>query len=339
MQNFKDYFNEWLYGNNGYYVNYKHIGKDGDFFTSVSSSSFFGGAIAKQIIKSIQSGFLSKNTKIVEIGAHYGYLMADIIQFIYTFEPKLLKTLEFIIVERFEDLQIKQNQYLYKSFSNHINLKHVNNIKELKEKEAFIYSNEIFDAFPCNLVYTDENNCLKEAFIQDNTIKFKKCKNKNIIKHCKDYDIKKGEVCLDYELFINDICNNIKHFEFISFDYGDKYPRNDYSIRIYKQHEVFPLFEKNLNLENFYKNSDITYDVHFNYLKDLFIKNDVENLDVNTQANKLIEFGILDLLEILKANVNETIYLKEVQKVKKLLEPTGMGDRFKVIHAKRFYYV
>ena len=40
MIEFKNYFEEWLYGENGYYSNYKQIGKDGDFFTSVSTSSF-----------------------------------------------------------------------------------------------------------------------------------------------------------------------------------------------------------------------------------------------------------------------------------------------------------
>jgi SAM-dependent MidA family methyltransferase len=54
MIKFSNYFNDWLYGQDGYYSNYKQIGKDGDFFTSVSTSSFFGGSIAKKIIDSIE---------------------------------------------------------------------------------------------------------------------------------------------------------------------------------------------------------------------------------------------------------------------------------------------
>ena len=82
MIKFSNYFNDWLYGQHAYYSNYKQIGKDGDFFTSVSTSSFFGGSIAKKIISSIEEGFLPNNTTILEIGAHHGYLLADIIQFI-----------------------------------------------------------------------------------------------------------------------------------------------------------------------------------------------------------------------------------------------------------------
>jgi SAM-dependent MidA family methyltransferase len=48
-----------------------------------------------------------------------------------------------------------------------------------------------------------------------------------------------------------------------------------------------------------------------------------------------VEFGILDLLEILKANVDESTYLKQTQKVKILLEPTGMGDRFKTLNVRK----
>ena len=92
---------------------------------------------------------------------------------------------------------------------------------------------------------------------------------------------------------------------------------------------------ENLSLENLYKNSDITYDVHFNYLKDCFLNNGLNDVKFNTQLKALVEYGILDLLEILKANVQENVYLKETQKVKMLLEPTGMGDRFKVINVRK----
>ena len=84
-----------------------------------------------------------------------------------------------------------------------------------------------------------------------------------------------------------------------------------------------------------FKNSDITYDVHFNYLSDCFKKFDILDIKFNTQLKSLVEFGILDLLEILKANVDESTYLKETQKVKVLLEPTGMGDRFKTLNVRK----
>lgn len=335
MIKFSTYFNDWLYGQNGYYSNYKQIGKDGDFFTSVSTSSFFGGSIAKKIIDSIESGFLPKNTTILEIGAHHGYLLADVIQFIYTLKPELLDTLNFSIVERFSNLQEQQKKYIKESFGDIIKLKHYDDISHVKLENAYVLANEIFDAFACDLVYTNKDNVLQQAFVSNNKIEFIDCSDEDIINHCKKYSITKGEVALSYKDFVNTLCKNIKSFEFLTFDYGDRYPRNDFSTRVYEKHNVYPIFEDNLPLEKLFKTSDITYDVHFNYLNDCFKENGVENIKFNTQLKSLVEFGILELLEILKANVDESLYLKQTQKVKVLLEPTGMGDRFKTLNIRK----
>ena len=205
----------------------------------------------------------------------------------------------------------------------------------MKLKNAYIVANEIFDAFSCDLVYTNKENILQQAYVSNHKIEFVDCVDENIINHCKRYDITKGEVALSYKVFVQTLCKNIKSFEFLTFDYGDRYPRNDFSTRVYEKHAVYPIFEENLNLEKLFKNSDITYDVHFNYLSDCFKECGINHIKFNTQLKSLIEFGILDLLEILKANVDEKTYLKETQKVKILLEPTGMGDRFKTLNIRK----
>ena len=84
---------------------YRPIGKKGDFYTAVSTSKFFGGTIAKHIIARIDDGFLAEDSLICEIGAHHGYLLADIIEFLHTLRPGLLQTLRFGIIERFDPLQ------------------------------------------------------------------------------------------------------------------------------------------------------------------------------------------------------------------------------------------
>jgi len=333
-QRFSEYFNNWLYSKDGYYSNYKQIGKKGDFYTSVSTSSFFGGTIGKKIVDTIKKGELPKDTTIIEIGAHHGYLLADIIQFIYTLEPKLLQTLNFAIVEKFENLQIQQKKYLKESFGDVIRLKHYNNLEDVKLPHAFIVANEIFDAFSCELVYTKDNQ-LQMAYVKNHKIEFEPCFDKNIINHCKKYKIEKGEIAVGYEQFAQTLCKNIKRFNFVTFDYGDRVPRNDFSIRIYSHHKVFPLFEEGLDLEKYYNRSDITYDVFFKHLKDCFTKLDIKEAIFKTQMVALVEFGITDLLEILKNNVDENNYLREAQKVKTLIQPTGMGDRFKMLFIKK----
>lgn len=336
MIRFNKYFNSWLYDEkNAYYSSYKEIGKNGDFFTSVSTSIFFGGSIAKKIITSIDEGFLKPNSTILEIGAHKAYLLADIIQFIYTLRPKLLETLNFAILERFENLRVLQKKYLFESFENKINFKHFNDINDVILDNAFIISNEIFDSFACDLVYTDKENILNLAFIKNHKIEFLPCDDEYILEYTKKYNISKGEIPLSYQTFIDTICKNIKSFEFVTFDYGDNFARDDFSIRVYKEHKVYPLFQEDLDLKTLFKNSDITYDVNFLYLIDCFKDNNIFNIKYQTQLKTLVDFGILELLEILKANVDENSYLKELQKVKILLQATGIGDRFKSLSIRK----
>jgi len=330
MTKFSKYFDDWLYSTDGYYSNYKDIGKDGDFYTAVSTSAFFGGSIAKRIIDTIESGFIPKSTTIVEVGAHHGYLMADIIQFIYTLRPKLLDTLTFAIVERYEHLRIKQKAYLEECYGDAINFKHYNSIEEFKSKHAIIVANEIFDAFTCDMVYTTKEDELQLAFVNNHKIEFKKCEDSRIINLCEKYKITKGEVALGYEEFAKTLDTNINKYEFITFDYGEKYPRNDYSCRVYEKHNVYPIFDEDIDLQKLYKNSDITYDVNFGHLIDSFESNNAKCEKYETQLKALVDFGIIELLEMLHKNTDEKTYLSAANQVKTLLEPTGMGDRFKV---------
>jgi SAM-dependent MidA family methyltransferase len=113
----------WLYGEEGYYTKFRTIGKEGDFFTAVSSSMFFGGAIANRLIATIEEGFLPQESSVVEIGAHQGYLLADIVQFVYTLKPKLLERLSFVIVEPHEENRQAQRDYFEKAFGDAVTLK------------------------------------------------------------------------------------------------------------------------------------------------------------------------------------------------------------------------
>ncbi len=333
--NFSTYFNEWLYGKDGYYTKYNTIGKEGDFYTSVSASSYFGGTIGKRIVDTIADGFLPEDCTILEIGAHHGYLLADIIQFIYTLNPKLIETLNFAIVERHEHLKQQQIKYFKDSFGDTIKLTHYKDIKDVKLDSAYVVANEIFDAFSCELIYTDEDGIRKNAVVNEHEIDFEKCEDDYLNKICDKYSIQKGEVALGYEEFAQIICQNIKKFEFLSFDYGDNYPRNDFSARVYHQHKVYPIFEENLPLKKLFSNSDITFDVNFRHLIDCFKSQNCQSVEFMTQLKTLVEFGIHDLLQILKDNSDDNTYLRETQKVKTLLDPTNMGERFKAIVARR----
>lgn len=321
---------EWLYGENGYYATYKSIGKEGDFYTAVSTSKFFGGTVAKHIIALVDEGFLDTDATICEIGAHHGYFTADVIEFIYTLRPQLLKTLKFVIVERFDALQEQQRNYLNECFGDAITLSHVKSLSELSVDNAFFIANEIFDAFPCELFFKGKTGRVEDdgnvVFDVDNAWVSEKA-----AKHHKD----RGEIAVGYEEFAKEMAAAAKRFEFMSFDYGEMMARPDFSLRVYDKHKVYPFFDEELNRQQAFGATDITYDVTFEHVKDAYEEAGVRFIELKAQMTALVNMGILELLEILRTNVDDKIYKQELEKVKTLILPDFLGERFKMIRFRK----
>jgi len=326
---FSNYMAEWLYGENGYYTSYKTIGKEGDFYTAVSTSKFFGGTIGKHIVSLVENGFLNEDSTICEIGAHHGYFLADVIEFIYTLKPKLLETLKFVIIERFENLQKFQKNYFLESFGEAVSLTHYKSLSELKCDNAFFIANEIFDAFPCELYYKG-----KTARVDEHNIEFD-LDNKWVTEKATKYFKDRGEIAVGYEEFAKEMINSAKKFEFMSFDYGEMKARPDFSIRVYEKHNVIPLFDENIKRDELFGKTDITYDVTFEHVKDAYEEVGVEFLELKAQMVALVDMGILDLLEMLKSNVEDKIYKQELEKAKMLIMPNFLGERFKMIRFRK----
>ena len=326
---FSEYMTEWLYGEDGYYATYKNIGKSGDFYTAVSTSKFFGGTIAKHIISLVDEGFLQKDAVICEIGAHHGYFLADVCEFIYTLRPELLSTFTFVIIERFDDLQKHQREYFSESFGDVVQLTHYKSLNELRCENAFFIANEIFDAFPCELYFKGES-----ARVENHEVLFD-VKDDWVEQKAIKYHKDRGEIAVGYEEFAKEMARSAEKFEFMSFDYGEMQARPDFSLRIYTKHEVHPFFEEGLNRAELFAKSDITYDVTFLHVKDAYEETDVKFIEFKAQMVALVDMGILELLEILKENVDEKIYKQELEKAKMLIMPNFLGERFKMIRFRK----
>ncbi len=321
---------EWLYGANGYYATYKSIGKEGDFYTAVSTSKFFGGTIAKHIIALVDEGFLDCDATICEIGAHHGYFTADVIEFIYTLRPELLQSLKFVIVERFDALQQQQRSYLNECFGDAITLSHVKSLSELSVDNAFFIANEIFDAFPCELFFKGKTGRVDE----EGTVEFD-VDNGWVSEKAAKYHKDRGEIAVGYEEFAKEMAGAAKTFEFMSFDYGEMMARPDFSLRVYDKHKVYPFFDEELNRKQAFGTTDITYDVTFEHVKDAYEEAGVRFVELKAQMTALVNMGILELLEMLRTHVDEKIYKQELEKVKTLILPEFLGERFKMIRFRK----
>ncbi|PTB83710.1 hypothetical protein C9926_01550 [Sulfurovum lithotrophicum] len=326
---FSEYMNEWLYGEDGYYKQFKTIGKGGDFYTAVSTSSFFGASIANYFYTLLKENKADKNGWLIEIGAHQGYLLCDMIQWLYTCDPTLVQTLRFGIVERQPEVQKAQLAYIKERFGDDIQITHFNDIEDVEVDYAFVVANEIFDAFPCELL-KDE----KLAVVNEHKIVWEEAKPE-ILTWAKKHHLTQGEIAVGYEAFAKHMSKGIQKCDFVTFDYGEKYVRNDFSIRVYRKHEVFPLFDEALVLSDSYKNDDITYDVNFGHVSEAFSCAGFSEEAYETQARALIRFGLIDILEQFSKQTTPARYASEADKIKTLIAPTMMGDRFKMIHLKK----
>jgi SAM-dependent MidA family methyltransferase len=194
---------------------------------------------------------------------------------------------------------------------------------------AFVVANEIFDAFPCELL-KDE----KIAVVSDHKITWEDAPHE-MLEWAKTHYLKQGEIAVGYEAFAQAMANGIKKCDFVSFDYGEKYVRNDFSIRVYRKHETFPLFDEELTLADSYRNDDITYDVNFGHVIEAFEDAGFTTADYETQARALIRFGLIDILEMFAKQAENSAYAREADKIKTLIAPTMMGDRFKMVHFRK----
>ncbi len=323
---FSEYMDEWLYGKDGYYKNFKAIGKAGDFYTAVSTSSFFGASIANYFYGLLKDGKADRDGWLIEIGAHQGYLLCDMIQWLYTCDPSLAKTLNFAIVERQPEVQKAQLAYIKERFGDDITITHFDDISEVEVDYAFVVSNEIFDAFPCQLLKDKQIATVTEHKIQWQDAP------EDMLEWSKKHHLNQGEIAVGYEKFAQDIYNGIGKCDFVSFDYGEKYVRNDFSIRVYRSHQTYPLFDEELILSDSFGADDITYDVNFEHIAEAFEGVGFKQLHYETQARALIRFGLIDILDSFAKQTTKSRYLHEADKIKTLIAPTMMGDRFKMIH-------
>ncbi|MCI6988506.1 MAG: SAM-dependent methyltransferase [Campylobacter sp.] len=326
---FSEYFEAWL--NQNYYKNIAKIGKDGDFYTAVSVGGLFGAIIANKILRISDDYFksnASNSTKIaiVEIGTNEGYLIGDIISGLYGLDESFEAKFEFFVLEPLESLQELQKGNFAKRFGNEVQITHLEELRKDEFDRAIFISNELFDTFSVELF---DNG--KMAYIKNHRIYFDKADLK-ICQIADKFSIIKGEIPINLDKFISQICESTKEFDFISFDYFALQNLDKFSIRVYKNHQVFNLDE--ISLSEFFGVSDITYNVNFDIIKDYFLNHkNIKLVDFKKQSVALVEFGADRVLEILRQKGGETHYQNGVKQLKRLIYE--FDDKFKMTHFKK----
>jgi SAM-dependent MidA family methyltransferase len=135
-----------------------NVGRNGDFFTNVSTGNFFGELLAFQF-----SDWLDElrtrdgRLQIVEAGAHDGQLAKDILTWLRARREPLARQLFYCIVEPSPRRRARQQATL-REFENSTGW--VENLSELKTRavdgvRGIIFSNELLDAMPVRRIGWD----------------------------------------------------------------------------------------------------------------------------------------------------------------------------------------
>jgi len=320
---FRDYMEEVL----RFYYSYERtpIGAGGDFYTSADLDPIFGQLLARQF-EEWAAAF--DTFTVVELGAGKGLLARDILQ---------RHRFPYMILERSPSMRRRQ-QELLQDYD-------VTWIDELpRGVSGCIFSNEFFDALPVHRVFY-RRGFLKEIYVTEHFEEIEgdldpavgalyerpggprsasaTARSLEKIPPLQEGQI--AEINLDALQWIRRIAASLDHGYHLAIDYGylrdDFYAQPQGTLMCYWRHQA---------VENPYiriGEQDITAHVNFS---DLMEEPSLETVLFTSQKDYLIRLGILDEMEAL-ATAGDAASMQRLLRMKKLILPSGMGERFKVL--------
>lgn len=315
----------------GYYVaGARKLGRDGDFVTAPEISSLFSKCVANKCDEVLSQ---IKNSSILELGAGSGKMALDILLHLSS-----LKHLpqHYFILEISADLKERQQELLKKTLPEFFS--RIIWLDALPENfEGIVLANEVVDALPVhrfkiknNEVYEVKVGCADNNFIEVDALADDGLAN--VVKQHGLPDNYMSEIHLNLQGWVAALAHTLSQGEMLFIDYG--FPEHEYyhpdrsqgTLMCHYQHQAHdnPYILTGLQ--------DITAHVNFSQLIDALEASGCAILNYDTQANFLINYGLIDELQ---RATNADNYLDLAQQVKVLTLPSEMGELFKVVSAKK----
>ena len=248
---FPQFLNLALYDpEHGYYASSSsQVGRDGDFYTSVSVGPLFGQLLARRFIQWWKNHGKPSPWRILEIGAHDGKLAADILQTISILSPVAWQHLEYATVEPLPLLREAQQQRLSPLAAK---LYLATDYQTLSENPlpGIAFGNEILDALPFHLIRRSENKW-RELFVSENWELITQnidpasaIGKKTTILGDAFPDDYQTEIRTNYPAFLDQISNSISDGMLLFIDYGFASPeyydthRTSGTLRTFSKHQA-----------------------------------------------------------------------------------------------------
>lgn len=326
---FVDYMQMALYAPlTGYYnTNLEKLGSGGDFVTAPELTPLFGKTIAIQFQQILA---LLKNPVILEFGAGTGQLCVDILTHL---EKIHCLPEQYLILEVSAGLKNAQQTLITEKIPHLKPL--VRWLDALPETsfQGVLLANEVLDAMPVHR-FMQTKDALLESYISLNDEEvleehFLPCSNERLKAHVQKLAIETStpyisEVNLYIDAWIKSAAQLLEKGAFLMLDYG--FPRHEYyhkdrylgTLMCHYQHQAHTNFLAHAGEQ------DITAHVDFTHVAEAALSADFHVAGFTNQAAFLLANGILELL-------SENNCPFQTQAVKKLLQPSEMGELFKVM--------
>ncbi len=315
----------------GYYMKDKQkIGRQGDFITTSNISDIYGRLMAKWF------SHICKREKLApvvcELGAGNGRFAQAFLQ---EWQETIQTPLKYIIVESSPFHRKLQKELLGTDFS----IVQVRSLRDVESFEGMIFSNELFDALPVQVI-EKVNGKLFEIMIgiQNNELIEEKVllTNSDILSFLQESRIElkekqRIEVPLAMEKMLREISQSLLKGIVVTADYG--YTLEEWmdprrargSLRGYYQHQMID------DVLQHPGEMDITTHIHFDYLIQKGEQSELELITKLRQDEFLLKAGILKELE----NHYDPNPFSKVSKrnraIRSLIMPSGMSSYFHVV--------
>lgn len=332
---FRDFMEVALYyPKYGYYTSDRSkIGGLGDYYTASELDPIFGQILARQFIEIYNQHFSKGSMDIVEIASGKGYLLHDLIKYLRENHIDIYDNLNIYSVEKSQyhlDLQRK----VLKDFEK---VKFYQDISDLPQVDGIIYSNELFDAIPTNLIEVEDGK-VYEIYIaieDGEVVQLKKEPSKEIVDYIRELNIKlpenfTTEINIDAVNLYLTIAGKLKRGFIFTIDYG--YPSSEL-YKPYRNRGTLICYYRHTYNENYYQNvglQDITSHVNFSALHHFGEKAGLKTIGFTDQAHFFISLGLMEELNKLYEASDYKSY-ERANRLKTLVLPKGMGEKFKVL--------
>ena len=159
---FAEYMDACLYHpEHGYYTKAQQQPRR-DYYTSVDTGPLFGRLLARQFHEMWERLGRPDEFVLVDAGAGFGTLAAQILDFVADEFPEFYATLQYVAIERSAVRRSAQSEAL----ATHLSLRHSAMVSGLPAEIpcGCIFSNELFDAMPVHRVIREDHD-LRERYV------------------------------------------------------------------------------------------------------------------------------------------------------------------------------